>query len=134
MAHCPVAAALREELLELLEYQGKVARARGQEPAHVDAYGDGEALASVQAKAAAAGLALTFHAKRDHLNPSLADYQVRGCAGCGSTLRRPWKQHPPLWTLQSIAHLTSVILCLHFEGCCADQTVKVVVGLRDPEC
>ena len=44
----------------------------------MDAYGDGEALASVQAKASAAGLALAFHAKRDHLDPSLANYQVRG--------------------------------------------------------
>jgi hypothetical protein len=43
----------------------------------VDAYGDGEALASVRAKAEAAGLALTFHAKRDHLDASLADYQAR---------------------------------------------------------
>jgi len=49
---------------------------RAQAPAHVDAYGDGEALASVRAKAEAAGLALTFHAKRDHLDASLADYQV----------------------------------------------------------
>ncbi|KAK9845807.1 hypothetical protein WJX81_002889 [Elliptochloris bilobata] len=65
-----------EELLELLEYQGRIARARGEAPAHVDAFGDGEALASVQGKARAAGLALAFHAKRDHLDPSLADYQV----------------------------------------------------------
>lgn len=47
----------------------------------MDAYGDGEALASVRAKAEAAGLSLTFHAKRDHLDPSLADYQVRAQRG-----------------------------------------------------
>ena len=67
----------REELLELLEYQGQVARAAGKAPAHMDAFGDGEALASVQAKAQAARLALAFHPKRDHLDPSLADYQAR---------------------------------------------------------
>ena len=67
----------REELLDLMEYEGRFARQHGKEPAHVDAYGDGEALKSVRAKAEAAGLALTFHAKRDHLDPSLADYQVR---------------------------------------------------------
>lgn len=98
----------REELLELLEYQGKVARARGQEPAHVDAYGDGEALASVQAKAAAAGLALAFHDKRDHLDPSLADYQVRGCAGHGTPHSAAPASSVPdrLWTIQAITWLT----------------------------